>query len=123
MIVLIIKKGRITLKKASKIRSPILDETLPHQINFPSYKGSGKKMQEPFTNQYGVVIGDSQYNSPNSPLNHWSDDIDPAIMAGEEWIHPTNDIGWISEENQKLLKNKTQKTEDIFMHPQFGIHD
>ncbi|AWC28021.1 DUF3905 domain-containing protein [Bacillus cytotoxicus] len=111
------------MKKASKIRSPILDETLPHQINFPSYKGSGKKMQEPFTNQYGVVIGDSQYNSPNSPLNHWSDDIDPAIMAGEEWIHPTNDIGWISEENQKLLKNKTQKTEDIFMHPQFGIHD
>lgn len=81
MIVLIIKKGRITLKKASKIQSPILDETLPHQINFPSYKGSGKKMQEPFTNQYGVVIGDSQYNSPNSPLNHWSDDIDPAIMA------------------------------------------
>ena len=28
----------------------------------------------------------------------------PAIMAGEEWIHPTNDIGWISEENQELLK-------------------
>ncbi|WP_242142492.1 MULTISPECIES: DUF3905 domain-containing protein [unclassified Bacillus cereus group] len=111
------------MKKASKIQSPILDETLPHQINFPSYKGSGKKMQEPFTNQYDVVIGDSQYNSPNSPLNQWSDDIDPAIMSGEEWIHPTNDIGWISEENQKLLKNKSKKTEDIFMHPQFGIHD
>ena len=34
------------------------------------------------------------------------DDVDPAIMAGEEWIHPTNDIGWISEENQELLKRR-----------------
>ena len=57
-------------------------------------------------NQYDVVIGDSQYNSENSPLNNWSDEVDPAIMAGDEWIHPTNDIGWISEENQELLKTK-----------------
>lgn len=57
-------------------------------------------------NQYDVVIGDSKYNSENSPLNNWSDKIDPAIMAGDEWIHPTNDIGWISEENQELLKTK-----------------
>lgn len=75
-------------------------------MNFPSFKGTGKTMQQPFVNQYDVVIGDSKYNSENSPLNNWSDKIDPAIMAGDEWIHPTNDIGWISEENQELLKTK-----------------
>ncbi len=63
-------------------------------------------MQQPFVNQYDVVIGDSKYNSENSPLNNWSDEVDPAIMAGDEWIHPTNDIGWIAEENQELLKKK-----------------
>ncbi|WP_459500939.1 DUF3905 domain-containing protein [Bacillus sp. C1] len=111
------------MKKKKQIHSPILDETLPHQINFPSFKGTGKQMQQPFINQYGVVIGDSKYNSKNSPLNNWSDEIDPAIMAGKEWIHPTNDIGWISEENQELLQNKPDRTEDPFMHPQFGIND
>lgn len=117
------KEGTITLKKKQQIHSPILDETLPHQMNFPSFKGTGKQMQQPFINQYDVVIGDSKYNSKNSPLNNWSDEVDPAIMAGEEWIHPTNDIGWISEENQEVLQNKTDGVEDSFMHPQFGIND
>jgi len=97
------------LKKKDKIQSPILDETLPHQMNFPSFKGTGKKMQQP--------------DSENSPLHNWSDDVDPAIMAGEEWIHPTNDIGWISEENQELLKKEGDNKKDTFMHPQFGIND
>ncbi|AAT61973.1 hypothetical protein bcere0016_12670 [Bacillus cereus 95/8201] len=111
------------LKKKEKIQSPILDETLPHQMNFPSFKGTGKTMQQPFVNQYDVVIGDSKYNSENSPLHNWSDEVDPAIMAGDEWIHPTNDIGWISEENQELLKNESDNKKEAFMHPQFGIND
>ncbi len=74
-------------------------------------------MQQPFVNQYDVVIGDSKYNSENSPLHNWSDEVDPAIMAGEEWIHPTNDIGWISEENQELLKtNQIIKMKLLFIH-------
>jgi Protein of unknown function (DUF3905) len=97
--------------------SPILDETLPHQIHAPSFKGTGIKMQPPFVNKYGVVIGDSKYNSPNSPLNHWSDDIDPSIMAGDEWVHPTNDIGWNTEENRELLEAKRQSQGIPFMHP------
>ena len=111
------------VKKNEPIDSPILDETIPHQMNFPSFKGTGITMQPPFTNEYGVIIGDSQYNSKNSPLNDWSDDIDPAIMAGDQWIHPTNDIGWISEENQELLQKNNNDSEDTFMHPQFGIND
>ncbi|CAH2464879.1 MULTISPECIES: DUF3905 domain-containing protein [Bacillus] len=118
-----LQKGAITLKEKETIQSPILDETLPHQMNFPSFKGTGKQMQQPFINQYDVVIGDSKYDSTNSPLNNWSDEIDPAVMAGEEWIHPTNDIGWISEENQELLKNEVNNKNDAFMHPQFGIND
>ncbi|MES5895210.1 MULTISPECIES: DUF3905 domain-containing protein [Bacillus cereus group] len=118
-----LQKGAMTLKEKETIQSPILDETLPHQMNFPSFKGTGKQMQQPFINQYDVVIGDSKYNSTNSPLNNWSDEVDPAIMAGEEWIHPTNDIGWISEENQELLKNEVDNKNDAFMHPQFGIND
>jgi hypothetical protein len=118
-----LQKGAMTLKEKETIQSPILDETLPHQMNFPSFKGTGKKMQQPFINQYDVVIGDSKYDSTNSPLNNWSDEVDPATMAGEEWIHPTNDIGWISEENQELLKNEVDNKNDAFMHPQFGIND
>ena len=118
-----LQKGAITLKEKEPIQSPILDETLPHQMNFPSFKGTGKQMQQPFVNQYDVVIGDSKYNSENSPLNNWSDEVDPAIMSGKEWMHPTNDIGWISEENQELLKNEVDNKNDGFMHPQFGIND
>ncbi|MCP8968514.1 DUF3905 domain-containing protein [Ectobacillus ponti] len=110
--------------------SPILDETLPHQAHFPSFKGTGIEMQPPFVNDYGVVIGDSLYSSENSPLNHWSDEVPPEIMAGDQWVHPTNDIGWTSGENQELLEEKRGEREredgheaDIFMHPHFGIND
>ncbi len=109
----------------NNVPSPILDETIPHQMNFPSFKGTGITMEPPFVNEYGVVIGDSLYDSPDSPLNNWSDEVDPFIMAGNEWIHPTNDIGWTAEENQELLAERKQLDNgpDIFMHPQFGIND
>jgi hypothetical protein len=110
-------------KKENNIDSPILDETIPHQAHFPSFKGTGIAMQEPFVNKHGVVIGDSKYDSSNSPLNNWSDEIDPVIMAGDEWIHPTNDIGWTTPENQELLEEKKSTKSDIFMHPQYGITD
>ena len=84
----------------------IVEETLPHQSDSPVFKGSGVKMKEPFTNQHGVVIGDSQYNSKQSPLNQWSKETNPEIMAGDEWVHPTNDIGWNSTENRELIEKK-----------------
>ena len=36
-------------------------------------------MQQPFINQYDVVIGDSKYDSENSPLHNWSDEVDPPL--------------------------------------------
>jgi len=104
-------------KQSEEIESPILDETMPHQISAPSFKGTGIKMEEPFVNEHGVVIGDSLYDSPHSPLNNWSDEVDPEIMAGDQWVHPTNDIGWNTTENRELLESKKQPKGVPFMHP------
>lgn len=94
-----------------------IDETLPHQISAPSFKDTGIQMQPPFENSHGVIIGDSLYSSPNSPLENWTDDTDPAIMSGDEWVHPTNDIGWNTSENRELLESKRRPQAYPFMHP------
>ena len=104
-------------KKKAKIDSPILEDTMPHQINAPTFKDSNKKMEAPFVNEFGVVIGDSLYNSKNSPLNNWTEDTDPEIMAGDRWVHPTNDIGWNSSENREIIENNTKPKGVPFMHP------
>ncbi|MEH7414832.1 DUF3905 domain-containing protein [Neobacillus drentensis] len=94
-----------------------INETMPHQINAPSFEGTGIKMEAPFENKYGVTIGDSLYSSDNSPLENWSKDTDPAIMSGDEWVHPTNDIGWNTSENRELLDSKKKPQAYPFMHP------
>lgn len=94
-----------------------INETLPHQINAPSFEGTGMKMEPPFINKHGVRIGDSLYASPNSPLENWSEKTDPAIMAGDEWVHPTNDIGWNTTKNRELLESKRKPESYPFMHP------
>jgi hypothetical protein len=106
------------VKKENKdLENPFMEETMPHQINSPSFKGSGIKMQPPFLNEHGVVIGDSLYNSEESPLNNWSDEVDPSVMAGDQWVHPTNDIGWNSSENRELVE-KAKKPQGVpFTHP------
>lgn len=94
-----------------------LEETLPHQASAPSWKGTGISMQKPFINEHGVVIGDSFYDSKHSPLNQWSDDVDPAIMAGDQWVHPTNDIGWNTDENRELIESKRKPDGFPYTHP------
>ncbi|MBT2697002.1 DUF3905 domain-containing protein [Bacillus sp. ISL-40] len=94
-----------------------MNETMPHQINAPSFEGTGIKMEPPFVNRHGVTIGDSIYASSNSPLETWTKDTDPAIMAGDEWVHPTNDIGWNTAENRELLESKKKPQAYPFMHP------
>ncbi|MEH7096242.1 DUF3905 domain-containing protein [Neobacillus vireti] len=94
-----------------------IDETMPHQINAPSFEGTGIKMETPFVNKFGVTIGDSLYASENSPLENWSEETDPAIMSGDDWVHPTNDIGWNTSENRELLDSKRKPQAYPFMHP------
>lgn len=94
-----------------------IEETFPHQINSPSFKESETKMEEPFINKYGVTIGDSHYASDNSPLENWSKETDPAVMAGEEWVHPTNDIGWNLTANRELVEKNKLPQGSPFLHP------
>lgn len=98
-----------------------IDNTLPHQISAPSFKGTGMNIQPTFRNKHGVVIGDSHYSSQNSPLENWSEDTDPAIMSGDEWVHPTNDIGWNTTENQEILEEKRAPQAYPFMHPTIDV--
>jgi hypothetical protein len=91
--------------------------TMPHQIDAPDAAEVNQRLKKPFVNKYGVVIGDSFYDSTNSPLNNWSKDVDPAIMAGDDWVHPTNDIGWNTPANQALLEEGFVPQSGRFMHP------
>jgi len=104
-------------KMKMKLKSPVMDDTIPHQVNSPTYQDADPEMREPFVNEHGVVIGDSLYNSPNSPLNNWSKDTDPEIMAGDQWVHPTNDIGWNSAENAEMADEGINPQGVPFMHP------
>jgi hypothetical protein len=38
-------------------------------------------------------------------------------MAGDEWVHPTNDIGWNTTENRESLEAKRKPRAYPFMHP------
>jgi hypothetical protein len=106
------------VKNLSKRKNKIsIEETFPHQINSPSWKDTGISMKDPFVNEYGITIGDSFYDSEDSPLNQWSDEIDPAIMSGDQWIHPTNDIGWNTPENRELIESKRNPNGVPFTHP------
>lgn len=97
-----------------------IDGTLPHQISAPDFKNSTRSIQKPFVNEFGVVIGDSFYDSQKSPLNQWSTETDPSVMAGDQWVHPTNDIGWNTIENKELLEDDRQ-TGARFMHPTHDV--
>lgn len=104
-------------EQKKKLQDVDIDNTMPHQISSPDFKRTGMQMEEPFINEHGVVIGDSFYNSENSPLNNWSTDTDPEIMSGDEWVHPTNDIGWNTTENRELIEKKIKPKDGQFQHP------
>ncbi|GAA3328487.1 hypothetical protein GCM10020331_072640 [Ectobacillus funiculus] len=38
-------------EKSPNFLRPFLDETIPHQAGFPSFKGTGIKMEPPFCKQ------------------------------------------------------------------------
>lgn len=63
-------------------------------------------------------------NKKESPLDQWSEEVDPAIMSGQHWERDSHspeeiDIGWKSEENQDLLQGRLPQG-GRFMHP---VHD
>lgn len=101
-------------KKLRKLGDAKLD---PYEINFlPEYE-QGRGSREAFINEYDVIIGDHEYESPNSPLQNWSLDTDPAIMAGEQWVHPYKDIGFHSKENKQYFEEGIAPQGGMFTHP------
>lgn len=93
------------------------DELDPFEINFLPQFLHGRGPRKPFVNQHGVVIGDHDYSSPHSPLENWTVDTDPAIMAGDEWVHPFKDIGFHTEENRNYFEKGIEPQGGVFMHP------
>ncbi|PZD95664.1 DUF3905 domain-containing protein [Paenibacillus sambharensis] len=92
----------------------------PYEIDFlPDYR-MNRGPRGPFLNSQGVVIGDHDYDSPQSPLNHWSAETDPAVMSGEEWVHPFKDIGFQTEENRQLFEKGIRPQSGIYMHPELS---
>lgn len=89
----------------------------PFEINFlPEFRG-GRGPDAPFINQYGVLIGDHEYTSKQSPLEQWTEDTDPAVMAGDQWIHPFKDIGFWTVENRDYFEKGIRPENGAFMHP------
>ncbi|MBB6673272.1 DUF3905 domain-containing protein [Cohnella nanjingensis] len=99
---------------------PTLD---PFEIAFRQDFRDNPGPRDPFVNAHGAVIGDHEYESPRSPLEQWSRDTDPAVMAGEQWVHPYRDIGFRTPENRDLFENGILPSPDRFMHPSHRTAD
>ncbi|RJE88846.1 DUF3905 domain-containing protein [Paenibacillus sp. 1011MAR3C5] len=95
--------------------NPALD---PYEIEFLPQFREGRGPEAPFVNEYGVVIGDHMYESPHSPLEQWSTDTDPAVMAGDQWVHPFKDIGFLTAENREWFERGIKPEEGTFFHPE-----
>jgi len=100
-------------KRLSKDRS----ELDPYEIDFLPEFEEGRGPREPFVNEFGVVIGDHIYESPESPLEQWDENTDPSVMSGDQWVHPFKDIGFRTEENRDLFEKGILPQAGRFMHP------
>lgn len=89
----------------------------PFEIEFLPEFEPGRGPREPFVNEHGVVIGDHDYESPQSPLEQWTKETDPFVMAGDQWVHPYKDIGFRTRENRDLFERGITPFAGTFMHP------
>ncbi|WP_239617826.1 DUF3905 domain-containing protein [Cohnella mopanensis] len=89
----------------------------PFEIEFRAEYRDNRGPREPFVNAHGVVIGDHDYESGNSPLEQWSKETEPSIMAGDQWVHPYKDIGFRTSENRDLFERGIAPASGLFMHP------
>ncbi|MDF2722484.1 MAG: hypothetical protein K0Q59_2159 [Paenibacillus sp.] len=76
----------------------------PFEINFLPQFVEGREPREPFVNEHGVTIGDHLYESEQSPLTKWTEQTDPFVMVGDQWVHPFKDIGFQTAENRDYFE-------------------
>lgn len=86
----------------------------PFEIDFLPQFEQGRGPREAFVNEHGVVIGDHEYESDNSPLEQWTAETDPEVMAGDEWVHPYKDIGFQSAENRELFEKASCRKAEFY---------
>lgn len=98
-----------------------LNELDPFEINFLPQFRQGRGPAGPFINSHGVVIGDHKYVSEQSPLEQWTEQTDPAVMAGDEWVHPYKDVGFQTVENREYFEQGITPQSGIFMHPDENV--
>ena len=102
------------VKPAGGKDDPKLD---PFEIEFSAEAlRENRGPRNPFVNEHGVVIGDHDYESESSPLESWDEETDPAVMAGEQWVHPYRDIGFRTSENRDRFEKGISSSRP-FMHP------
>jgi len=104
-------------KKKADLNGTGDPEIDPFEIEFLPEFREGRGPRGPFVNEHGVIIGDHEYASPNSPLENWSTDTDPSVMSGDQWVHPFKDIGFRTAENRRLFEEGIPPQSGIFMHP------
>ncbi|MCS7459023.1 DUF3905 domain-containing protein [Paenibacillus doosanensis] len=109
------ESGGQSLRQTSK-QAKEQSELDPFEINFLPQFLEGRGPREPFVNSHGVVIGDHEYESEQSPLENWSEDVDPAVMSGDEWVHPFKDVGFHSPENKDYFEKGIVPQTGGFMH-------
>lgn len=101
-------------KKIEKEREELPD---PYEIEFLPEFEEGRGPREAFINDYGVVIGDHVYESPNSPLIQWTEETDPSVMSGDQWVHSFKDVGFQTEENRDYFEKGIPPQGGRFFHP------
>ncbi|OCT16025.1 hypothetical protein A8709_10430 [Paenibacillus pectinilyticus] len=93
----------------------------PYEIDFLPQFEQGRGPRAPFVNEYGVTIGDHDYESDNSPLEQWTAETNPEVMAGDQWVHPFKDVGFQSAENRELFEEGIVPQSGIFTHPDKNV--
>jgi hypothetical protein len=93
----------------------------PYEINFLPKFRQGRGAEKPYINQYGVLIGDHDYVSAQSPLEQWTVNTDPAVMSGDQWVHSFKDIGFQTAENRDYFEKDIMPQSGIFMHPDKNV--
>ncbi|GIP41057.1 hypothetical protein J31TS4_43370 [Paenibacillus sp. J31TS4] len=107
------KEGPESFRETGVVGDDRLD---PYEIDFLPEFREGRGPKRPFVNEHGVLIGDHDYVSADSPLEQWSTETDPAIMSGDQWVHPFKDIGFHTAENRDYFERGIPPKEGIFLH-------
>ncbi|MCD8510819.1 MAG: DUF3905 domain-containing protein [Bacillus sp. (in: Bacteria)] len=62
--------------------------------------------------------------NPETPLDHWDDTIDPAIMSGDHWVEE-EEAPLAEEELSKIVLQTRTKNRNVyderFMHPTHNV--